>query len=85
MTIGAVTINQRNIPTIKVKGTGQTSIVFPGFAPKVNVAVDDVIGLSSIGVENGYTFIYNSQTQVFEAAPVSNLDIAITSIVGGVF
>jgi len=85
MAIGAVTINQRNIPTIKVKGTGQTSIVYPGFAPKVNVAVDDVIGLSSIGVENGYTFIYNSQTQVFEAAPVANLDLAIVSIAGGVF
>jgi hypothetical protein len=85
MSIGSVTITQRNTPTVKIKGTGQTSIVSPSFAPKVNVAVDDVIGLSSLGVENGYTFVYNSTTQNFEASPVSNLDIAITSIVGGVF
>ena len=85
MAIGAVTINQRNIPTIKVKGTGQTSIVYPGFAPKINVGVTDIQGFSTTGVENGYTFIYNSQTQVFEAAPVANLDLSITSIVGGVF
>jgi hypothetical protein len=85
MTIGSVTITQRNIPTVKIKGTGQTSIVSPGFAPKVNVAVNDVIGLSSVGVENGYTFVYNSTTQNFEASPISNLDIVITSIVGGVF
>ncbi len=85
MSIGSVTITQRNIPTVKIKGTGQTSIVSPGFAPKVNVAVNDVIGLSSVGVENGYTFVYNSTTQNFEASPISNLDIVITSIVGGVF
>lgn len=73
------------IGTVKIRGTGQTSIVYPGYAPKINVAVDDVVGLSSIGVENGYTFIYNSQTQVFEAAPIANLDLSIASIAGGVF
>jgi hypothetical protein len=85
MAIGSVTISQKNIPTIKVKGTGQTSIVYPGFAPKVNVAVDDVIGLSSIGVENGYTFVYNANTQTFEASSITEADLVIRVIVGGTF
>lgn len=85
MAIGSVTIGQRNIPTVKVKGTGQTSIVYPGFAPKVNVGINDVIGLSSVAPENGYTFIYNSQTQNFEASPVNSADLNITSIIGGTF
>ena len=85
MAIGAVTITQRNIPTVKIKGTGQTSIVAPGFAPLINVGVTDIQGISTTGVENGYTLVYNSTTQNFEASPVSNLDISITSIVGGVF
>lgn len=85
MAIGTVTVRQHNIPTIKVRGTGQTSIVYPGFAPRVNVSVNDVIGLSSIGVENGYTFVYNANTQTFEASAITEADLTIRVIVGGTF
>lgn len=63
----------------------RTSIVSQNFAPKPNVSLNDVNDVTTEGVENGYTLLFNSSTNKFEAQPISNTAIDLTQITGGTF
>ncbi len=73
--IGRATITQPN----------KSTIVAQNFAPKPNVSIDQLAGISTIGVQDGFTFIYNSDTSKFEASPAGDLTGQITEIIGGTF
>jgi hypothetical protein len=66
-----------------IKSSPKTTIAADTFAPKPNVSISEVNGVSTIGVENGYTLVFNSTTSDFEAQPLSN--VAVTNITGGTF
>jgi hypothetical protein len=86
MSIGIVTISPTNRSTlVKIKSPGQTSIVSPSFEPKVNVALSQLNDVSTLNVETGYTLIYNSVTQKYEASPITEVDLELQNITGGVF
>jgi hypothetical protein len=58
--IGKVTINQSKT----------TKIVAPNFNPQPNVSITQVGGVSTGGVINGQTLVFNSSTGQFEANTV---------------
>lgn len=68
-----------------VKQPIKTIIAAQDFKPKLNVSVSEVQGISVTGVQNNYTFIYNSDSGQFETKPAADLTGTITQITGGTF
>jgi len=68
-----------------IKSSPKTAIAADTFAPKPNVSINEVSGISTTGVEDGYTLIFNSTTSNFEAQPASNVAVDISQITGGTF
>ena len=74
-TIGKATVRQ---PTRSV-------ISSENFAPKPNVSLGEVADVSTTGVQDGYTLIFNSTSGKFEAKPASDVTATVTEIIGGTF
>lgn len=68
-----------------IKSPTRTAIAAQSFAPKPNVALNEVSGVSTTGVQDGYTLIFNSATNNFEAQPAADVTATITQITGGTF
>ena len=68
-----------------IKSSPKTAIAADTFVPKPNVSLSEVGGISTTGVEDGYTLIFNSSTNNFEAQPASNVAVDISQITGGTF
>ena len=68
-----------------IKSPTRTAIAAQSFAPKPNVALNEVSGVSTTGVQDGYTLVFNSATNNFEAQPAANVAVDITNITGGFF
>jgi hypothetical protein len=73
--IGRATITQPN----------KSTIVAQNFAPKPDVSINQIGGITTAGVQDGFTFIFNSDTNEFEAAPAADVTGQITQITGGTF
>ncbi len=73
--IGRATITQPN----------RSTIVAQNFAPKPDVSINQIDGITTTGVQDGFTFIFNSDTNKFEASPASDVTGQITQITGGTF
>ena len=73
--IGRATITQPN----------KSTIVAQNFAPKPDVSINQIGGITTTGVQDGFTFIFNSDTNKFEAAPAADVTGQITQITGGTF
>lgn len=63
----------------------RTSIVAQNFAPKPNVSLNEVNDVSIGTLDDGYTLIFNSDTNKFETQPITELAIEIQQITGGTF
>ena len=84
--IGRVVVTPgKNIGTVSVKGTVPTAVANPNYTPTVEITTENITNFSTANVENGYTLIYNSITQKYEAAPISGIDVNITLVSGGTF
>lgn len=84
--IGKVVVTPgKNIGTVSVKGTVPTAVANPNYTPSVEISTQNITNFSTDNVENGYTFIYNSVTQKYEASPINIADVNITLISGGTF
>jgi hypothetical protein len=70
-TIGRVRIGQRQ----------STTIASPNWAVKTNVALADIVDVSTANVEDGFALIYNSVTDRYEMQPVTEFP----NISGGIF
>jgi hypothetical protein len=73
-TIGKVTIRQPS----------RSTIASQNFAPKPNVTIAEISGVSTANVQNGYALIYNSATGLFEAEAIEDV-ATVSQIVGGSF
>ncbi len=81
-----VTINSQNvIGRAAIRQTTRSTIASQNFSPKPNVSLSEVSGVSTTGVQDGYTLIFNSDTNRFEAQPIADLTAQITEINGGTF
>lgn len=64
---------------------GNSTIVSQNFKPKPNIALGEVTDVSTSGVQDGYTLIFNSDTGKYEAKAATDLTGTITIITGGTF
>jgi hypothetical protein len=65
-----------------VRQQNRSTIVSQNFAPKPNVSISEVSGVSVSGVENGQSLIYNSSSGKFEA---NTIVASVVAVNGGVF
>ena len=75
----------RSIGTVTISQTTRTTIANQNFKPKPNVALNEIIDVTTVGVQDGFTLIYNSDTGRYEAQPVSNAAIRLDVVFGGSF
>lgn len=71
-TIGKVLINQPN----------RSRIVAQNFAPRPNVSMAEINDVTTTGVQDGDTLVYNSATGKYEAKTVI---ATVTEVIGGTF
>jgi hypothetical protein len=74
-----------SISRATVKSPTRTAIAAQSFSPKPNVSLGEVNDVSVIGVQNGFTLLYNSSTSKFEAQPIANVAVDLKQITGGTF
>lgn len=77
--------NGTNIGQVKVSQPIRSTIVDQNFKPKPNVSLGELVDVSTGGVENGYTILFNTATNKYEVGPVSNVAVTISHIYGGTF
>ena len=70
---------------VKLRSTAKSSIVSPQYKPDLIITTRDIKDLNVNNVENGYSLIYNSQTQKFEASPVTLTGAIIDKVYDGTF
>lgn len=70
---------------VKLRSTAKSSIVSPQYKPDLNITTRDIKDLNVNNVENGFSLIYNSQTQKFEASPVVLTDVTVDEVDNGTF
>jgi hypothetical protein len=83
--INVVVTPGRQIGSVSVKKTVSTTVSDPNFKPEVSVSTSTISDIETDGVENGYTFIYNSTTQKYQASPINLADVNVERIQGGQF
>jgi hypothetical protein len=70
--IGKVVINQPN----------RTTITSPNYRPKPNVALAEINDVSTVGVQDGYSLVYNSANTRFEMRIATSV---LEKLDGGLF
>lgn len=86
--IGKVHINQptqTSYGKIKITNSIGLSIVDPEQAVKVNVALNDLTDVNTANVGDGYTLIYNTNTNSYSMKPFDITNLGIENIEGGTF
>lgn len=68
-----------------VRSPTRTAIAAQNFAPKPNVSLSEINDVSTVGLQNGFTLVFNSATGKFEAQSPADLTGTITEIFGGTF
>ena len=68
-----------------VSQPGSSTIVSPNFKPKPNIALGEVNDVTTTGVQDGYTLVFDSDTGKYVAQSPTDLTGTITIIPGGTF
>ena len=76
--------NAGTIGKATVKQSSRSTIASQNFAPKPNVSLSEISGVSTANVQNGYALVYNSATGLFEAEAIEAAT-TVTQITGGFF
>jgi hypothetical protein len=74
-----------NIGQVKLTQQTRSTIATQNFQPKPNISLGEVRDVSTTGVQDGFTLIFNSETGKFQAEPAANVSGQITQITGGFF
>jgi len=76
--------NAGTIGKATVKQPSRSTIASQNFAPKPNVSLSEISGVSTANVQNGYALVYNSATGLFEPEAIEAAT-TISQITGGFF
>ena len=71
------------IGKVTIKSANRTTVAAPNYSPKPNVALGEISDVSTTGVQDGYTLVFNSTTNKFEAT--ASPPATVTEIIGGSF
>lgn len=74
-----------NIGKVVVRPKSGTSISSPNYAPKLNVAIENVSSINVATRRNGDTLIYDASKGEYVSGPINTADIEISIINGGRF
>ena len=74
-----------NIGQVKLTQQTRSTIAAQNFAPKPNISLGEVKDVTTTGVQDGYTLIFDAATGKFQAEPAANVTGQITQITGGFF
>jgi hypothetical protein len=74
-----------NIGRVRVRALDLPKIVSQNFESKLDLSLDEINDVSTVGLQDGYTLIFNSSTGKFEAKAARDLTGEITEIIGGTF
>jgi hypothetical protein len=74
-----------NIGRVRVRALDLPKIVSQNFEPKLDLSLDEINDVSTVGLQDGFTLIFNSSTGKFEAKAARDLTGEITEIIGGTF
>jgi len=70
---------------VRIQSSTRAATVSQKFEPKLEVSIGEVSGFSTVGVQDGYTLVYNSDNGQFEPKAVAELTTEITELSGGTF
>ena len=65
-----------------IKTPLKTAIAAQAFAPKPNVSLSEINDVTTTGVQNGDTLVFNSATGRYEAKTIT---ASVTEVIGGTF
>ena len=65
-----------------IKSSPKTTIAADTFAPKPNVSLAEINDVSTVGVQNGDSLVFNSATGKFETKTIT---ASVTEVIGGTF
>jgi hypothetical protein len=82
LTLGSVSLRNNTLGTITVQQPNRTTIAASDFAPKPNITLAEINDVSTEGVEDGESLVYNSANNRYEFKIAS---AAVTNIDGGIF
>lgn len=71
------------IGQVTVTSPVRTLVADPKFKPKPNVAISEIIGVDVQGQQDGYTLLYDAESESYVSSPIGA--VAITAINGGTF
>ena len=80
--LGKVSINQADVGRVTVFQPNQTTVVSPKYSPKPNVALAEINDVSTEGVQNGYSLVFDSANNRFEMKVATTV---LGTLDGGIF
>lgn len=84
MAITARVSTGSSVGAVSIRQTSRSTIASQNFAPKPNVALNEVSGVTTTGAQNGYALVYNSTTNVWEPQAIEAAT-TIAQLSGGTF
>lgn len=80
--LGKVSINQADVGKVTVFQPNQTTVVSPKYSPKPNVALAEINDVSTEGVQDGYSLVFDSANNRFEMKVATTV---LGTLDGGLF
>lgn len=80
--LGKVSINQADVGKVTVFQPNQTTVVSPKYSPKPNVALAEINDVSTEGVQDGYSLVFDSANNRFEMKVATTV---LGNLDGGLF
>jgi hypothetical protein len=71
------------IGQVTVTSPVRTLVADPKFRPKPNVAISEIVGVDVQGQQNGYTLLYDAESDNYVASPIDSVNVR--AINGGSF
>jgi len=74
-----------DIGRVRLRASGRSTISSQNFEVTPNVSLSGISDVSTTGVQNGYTLVYNSTTNKWEPSEIVATGVEIATITGGSF
>lgn len=71
------------IGRVTISSPVRTVVADPKFRPKPNVAISEIIGVDIQNQQDGYTLLYDAETETYVSSPLTGA--AVSAINGGTF
>jgi hypothetical protein len=77
--------NTSGVSNVKITSPVRTVVVDPSYKPKLNVSINEIIGLNTVGKKEGDVLVYSANTDTFISGELGLASINIAYLRGGTF